>query len=264
MKIQAVIFDWAGTTVDFGCRAPVEAIREAFAAFAVPLSSDEARAHMGLPKREHIRATCMDAAVAARWAEKYGARPTEADVERIYASFLPMQLAAIEKYSRVIPGVAPLVAQLRARGVRIGSTTGYTREMLEVVMKRAACEGYAPEASVTPEEAGMGRPAPLMCYLNAVRLRVYPLSACVKIGDTVSDIEEGRNAGMWTIGIAVTGNEVGLSEEEWRAIDEGERARRAEAARRRLLDAGADFVADRVGECEAVLEEIERRLALGS
>ena len=261
MRIPAVIFDWAGTTVDFGCRAPVEAIREAFASFGVPLSAGEARAHMGLPKREHIRATCADAAVAERWAAKHGTRPRDVDVERIYAAFLPMQLAAIEKYSRMIPGVASLVAHLRARGVRIGSTTGYTREMLDLVMKRAACEGYLPEASVTPEEAGMGRPAPLMCYLNAVRLRVYPLSACVKIGDTVSDIEEGRNAGMWTIGIAVTGNEVGLSEEEWQALDEGERERRAEAARRRLLDAGADFVADSVGECEALLDEIERRLA---
>jgi phosphonoacetaldehyde hydrolase len=264
MKIPAVIFDWAGTTVDFGCRAPVEAIREAFASFDVPLSAEEARGHMGLPKLEHIRATCADAAVAARWAAKYGARPTDADVERIYTSFLPMQLAAIERYSRVIPGVAPLVAHLRARGVRVGSTTGYTREMLDVVMKRAACEGYAPEASVTPEEAGLGRPAPLMCYLNAVRLRAYPLRDCVKIGDTVSDIEEGRNAGMWTIGIAVTGNEVGLSEEEWKALGGEERERRAEGARRRLLDAGADFVADRVGECEGVIEEIERGLTLGA
>ncbi len=223
MKIQAVIFDWAGTTVDFGSRAPVEAIREAFTSFGVPLSAEEARAHMGLPKLEHIRATCAHSAVAARWAARYGAPPDNAQVERIYSSFLPLQLASIEKYSRAIPGVVSLAARLRARGVRIGSTTGYTRAMLDLAMKHAACDGYAPDASVTPEEAGLGRPAPLMCYLNAVRLRVYPLEACVKIGDTPSDIDEGRNAGMWTIGVAVTGNDVGLSEQEWSALGAGVR-----------------------------------------
>ncbi len=260
MKIQAVIFDWAGTTVDYGSRAPVEAIRETFAYHAVPLSAAEARAFMGLPKLEHIRATLALAPVAARWAARHGAPPDDSAAARLYADFQPRQLVSIEKHSRVIPGVPALAAHLRARGVKIGSTTGYTRPMLDLVLAGAAREGYAPDASVTPEEAGLGRPAPLMCYLNAVRLQAWPLRACVKIGDTPSDIEEGRNAGMWTIGVALTGNEAGLSEAEWNALPPHERDSLAARARDRLFAAGADFVSDSAPACESLLDEIDRRM----
>jgi phosphonoacetaldehyde hydrolase len=258
MKIQAIILDWAGTTLDYGSRAPVAVLEEVFALYDVPLERKEARVYMGLLKVDHIRSTLGIPAVRKRWTERHGVPPTEQDVQQLFAEFIPRQLSCLESYSDLIPGVAEAVERFRSRGIRLGSTTGYTRPMLDLLIAKAAQQGYSPDASVVPDEVGAGRPAPFMCYLNAVKLRTYPLSACVKIGDTPSDIEEGRNAGMWTIGIAKTGNEVGLTEAEFEALSKEAAEARLQKARERL--SRADFVVDSVADCDAVLDEIDRKL----
>lgn len=259
MKIKAIILDWAGTAVDYGSRAPVAVLEEVFAEHGVPLTRGEARAYMGLPKLDHIRSTLALPAVRERWTQQHGNVPDEPVAQQLYTEFIPRQLRCLESYSDVIPGVVEAVERFRARGIRIGSTTGYTRAMLNILIEKAARQGYRPDASVVPDEAGAGRPAPYMCYLNAVHLQVFPLSACVKIGDTPSDIEEGRNAGMWTIGIAKTGNETGLTESEWNALPAPQREVLLAGARERL--SAADFVVDSVADCDDVLDRIESRLA---
>jgi phosphonoacetaldehyde hydrolase len=174
-----------------------------------------------------------------------------------------MQMDCLAAYSAVISGVPAMVEVLRARGIKIGSTTGYTRPMLDLVLETAAAEGYQPDCALCPDDAGAGRPWPWMCYLNAIRLRTYPMHTMVKIGDTISDIEEGSNAGMWTIGIARTGNMIGLTAEEFAALPSAEQAARLDAARRQLTEAGAHYVADAVADCIPLVEQIEERLARG-
>ena len=142
-------------------------------------------------------------------------------------------------------------------------TTGYTRELLDIVAAIASTRGYTPEMSVTPDEVGAGRPAPFMCYRNAIALGVYPLSAMVKIGDTPSDIAEGRNAGMWTVAITRTGNEIGLPKRDWDALPPAEQKTLELAAAARLTAAGAQYVAASLSECTPFLEDIEHRLATG-
>jgi phosphonoacetaldehyde hydrolase len=135
--------------------------------------------------------------------------------------------------------------------------------MLDYSLERAAKQGFTPRRALCPEDAGAGRPWPWMCFLAAIRLEVYPMAAMVKIGDTPADMEEGRNAGMWTIGITRTGNEIGLTEEEWTRVAEVERERMLRDAERNLMEAGAHYTAPSVPECEAILERIEARLAAG-
>jgi phosphonoacetaldehyde hydrolase len=147
--------------------------------------------------------------------------------------------------------------------LRIGSTTGYTRALLDVVLPVAAELGYSPDASVTPDEVGAGRPKPFMCYRNAILLGVFPLWRCVKIGDTPTDIAEGLNAGMWTIALTATGNEVGLSRHDWEALPPEEQRTREQNAGRRLMDAGAHFTAPSLADCTEILADIERRIAAG-
>jgi phosphonoacetaldehyde hydrolase len=260
MKLRAVILDWAGTTVDFGCLAPVVVLEEIFARAGVPLKREEARHAMGTPKKDQIRAISRLPRVAEAWRAAHGASPVERDVEELYASFIPAQIDCIERHSSVIRGVPEAVAQMRARGLSIGSTTGYTREMLDRILPVAAVGGYAPDFTITPDEAGGGRPAPWMCFELMRRMNVYPPRACVKIGDTAVDIEEGRNAGMWTIGITATGNEVGLTEAEFNAIPASERARRTAQAEMVLLEAGADFIAASVLDAVRYLDEIDQRV----
>jgi phosphonoacetaldehyde hydrolase len=261
--LRGIILDWAGTTVDHGSLAPVEALRRVFAENGVEITAAEAREHMGVLKKDHIRSILSIDRVAREWSRVHGQGPGETHVERLFVEFLPRQSEILERFSEPIEGVPQATARWKQEGLRIGSTTGYTRALLEIVAAAAAKHGFKPEASVTPDEAGAGRPAPFMCYRNAIELRVYPLWACVKIGDTPSDIAEGLNAGMWTIGISRTGNEVGMSKADLDALPAADRADCERKARGRLRVAGAHYIAEAVPECDPFLLEIDRRLASG-
>jgi phosphonoacetaldehyde hydrolase len=262
-QLKAVILDWAGTTVDFGSLAPVSALQAVFAENGVPVTAAEIREHMGVLKKDQIRSICKGQRVADAWSSRHGQAPAETDVERIFSEFLPRQSQILAQFSAPIPGVVETVEAWKAAGLRIGSTTGYTRALLDIVMREAAKQGYSPDASATPDEVGAGRPKPFMCYRNAILLGIYPLWHCVKIGDTPSDIAEGLNAGMWVVAITATGNEIGLSREEWEALPGDVRSHREQEAAGRLMGAGAHYAVPSLVDCGGILEEIESRIAAG-
>jgi phosphonoacetaldehyde hydrolase len=258
-RVPAVFLDWAGTVVDHGSVAPVKALEDIFAAARVPVDRAVVRRFMGLAKKDHIRKILEEPEVAARWAEAYGERPVEDDVVRLYAAFEPQMMERLAGYAEVIPGAVETVAALRSRGIKVAGTTGYTRPMLERLEALAAEQGYRTDRSLVPEDAGGGRPYPWMIYKLALELEVYPLSRCVKIGDTVSDIEEGLNAGMWTIGLTRSGNSVGLTLADWENLEAGEKERMLALADAELKSAGAHYTVESIGEVLAVIEEIENR-----
>ncbi len=235
MKIRAVIFDWAGTTVDKGSLAPVRTLERVFIDAGVPILEKEARRDMGIAKRDHITALLALPRVREEWAKKHGRAVQASDVDDLYQRFIPLQFECLKEYSQVLSGVPEVTEQLRKRGVKIGSTTGYTRAMLDVLVAEAARQGYAPDCSFSPEDAGAGRPHPFMIYAAAIRMQVYPMKAIVKIGDTVSDIEEGLNAGCWSVGVEGTGNCSGEV----------------------LKKAGAHFVIDSAADVMTVIDELE-------
>lgn len=261
--VQAVILDWAGTTVDFGSLAPVAAFTKLFATQGIDLSLDEARGPMGTEKREHIRRLCALPRVRAAWRDHYGESPDEATINRLYDEFIPLQIAMIGEYAQLIPGCREAVAELRARGVRIGANTGYSREMMEPLARAAAEQGYAPDSAVCATEVPRGRPYPHMSLHNLIELEVQTVHAGVKVDDTVPGIEEGLNAGLWTVGIAITGNETGLSLAEWEGLSPTEQSKRRAEAYRRLLAGGAHYVIDSIADLPRCLDAIETRLVRG-
>jgi phosphonoacetaldehyde hydrolase len=259
--VKAVVFDWAGTMIDFGCMAPVRALIEVFGQEGMSLSAEEARRDMGKAKLDHLRALLADPAVAARWTAQKGAPPAEADVERLYSRLEPAMKAAAAQSSRLIPGAARTVAELRALGVRIGSGTGYTREMMADILPSAAEQGYAPEVVVCAGETPSGRPAPLMTWKALIALDAWPAQACIKVDDAPVGIEEGRLAGCWTVGLSASGNGVGLDLETYAALEPDDRRERLAAAERALRAAGADFVIEDVSQLPSVVHEIAQRIA---
>jgi phosphonoacetaldehyde hydrolase len=263
-RLKALVVDWAGTAVDFGSLAPARTLERLFSRLHITLTEQEIRRGMGLPKKEHIRGILSMPAVRDAWQQLHGRIPTGADVNDIYAEFIPLQFSCLEEYSSVIPGVPETVESFRKRGLKIGSTTGYTRAMLDLVVNKSAKEGYSPDCSLTPEEVGAGRPHPFMIYECAIRLQVYPLAAIAKIGDTPPDIHEGLNAGAWSIGVAGTGNMIGLSLDEFHALSESEKESRLARARSELQNAGAHYVVDTLDEIHAVLDDIDARLSSAS
>ena len=261
--IKAVVFDWAGTMVDFGCMAPIAALVEAFAGEGVPVSVTEARRDMGRAKLDHVWALLETPGVAARWATARGAAPTIADRDRIYEALVPLMARAATEHAIMIPGAVETFDWLIAQGVKVGSGTGYTREMMTGILAVAAQQGYAPQVVVCAGETPSGRPAPLMTWKALVELDVWPASACVKVDDAEVGIEEGRTAGCWTVGLSASGNGVGLPKAELDALDPAERARLVSAAAASLKAAGADYVVDSVASLRPVLDEIAARITAG-
>ncbi|MBM3290345.1 MAG: phosphonoacetaldehyde hydrolase [Candidatus Hydrogenedentes bacterium] len=261
-RVRAAIFDWAGTTVDYGCCAPAAVFLEVFRRRGIGVTLEQARGPMGMHKRDHIRILAQLDAVADQWSAKYGRRPTEDDVEDMFADFVPLQVDAIGRHADIVPGAIETVADLRARGIAIGSTTGYNAEMMAVLTPLAARAGYAPDCMVCVSDVAQGRPAPDMALEAARRLGIADPALCVKVGDTVADIHEGLNAGMWSIGVVDHGNEVGLSRAEFEALAPDDLAARRRTAQHRLVNAGAHYVASTIRDVSICIDAINKRLAI--
>ena len=261
--VHAIVFDWAGTVVDHGSLAPMGAFVETFAGFGVDVTIEEARGPMGMAKRPHVAALLALPRVARAWAERHGHPPTEADIDAVYDVFVPKTVAVAARLSQVIPGVAGTVAALRAEGVRIGSTTGYTRSIMAEILPQAALQGFAPDSLVCTGDTAEGRPTPLMIYRTLLDLGIWPAWSAIKVDDTEVGIAEGLNAGCWTVGVAVTGNVFGLSEADTAALSPDDFAHRRAAAVAKLTGAGAHHVVDGVADLLPVVAAIEGRLARG-
>jgi phosphonoacetaldehyde hydrolase len=261
--IKAVVLDWAGTMVDHGCRAPVIALLRVFEEAGVPISEEEARADMGRAKRDHIRAILARQRVGSSWEDARGAPSTDADVDSLHDAVEPLMRAAARDCAQLIPGAADLVVKLREAGIKIGSCTGYTRPMMADILPLAAEQGYAPDVVICSGETLAGRPSPLMLWKALVELGVWPASACVKVDDAAVGIGEGRAAGAWTVGLAASGNGVGLDRESLLALPEAERRRLVSSAAADLRAAGADYVIDSIADLWPVLEEIAARIEAG-
>lgn len=262
-KIQAVLLDWAGTTMDYGCMAPAVVFVEVYKRQGVPITMEEARAPMGAHKRVHIQKISQLDTVRQRWQQAHGRLPDDDDVSRMFAEFVPLQLECLSQYSAMIPGALEAVAAMRSRGMKIGSTTGYLREMMAINLRDAKKQGYEPDSTVCASDVPAGRPYPYMCLQNVINLQVSPVEACVKIDDTVPGIEEGLNAGMWSIGLAVSGNEIGLPRDEVRKLDPADFARRRERAYARMQQIGGHYVVDSIADVIPCLDAIEERMARG-
>ena len=261
--LQAVLLDWAGTTMDFGCMAPAVVFVEVFKRKGVPISMEEARAPMGAHKRVHIRKITELDPVRKRWQEKHGRLPNEDDVDAMFKDFVPLQLKCLSDYSALIPGTLDIVRSLRKRGCKIGSTTGYMTEMMKINLEDAAKQGYAPDSTVCASEVPAGRPYPYMCLQNVINLGVSPVEACVKIDDTRPGIEEGLNGGMWTIGLAISGNEIGLALKDWKKLPKADQERMRQGAYTRMYQSGAHYAVDDITGILPCLDDIETRLSRG-
>lgn len=261
--LKCAILDWAGTTMDYGVYAPAVVFIEVYRRQGIEITMEEARAPMGAHKKVHLQKISELPAVARRWEEAKGRSVTPDDIDRMFGEFVPLQLECLANYAQLIPGTLEALEDLRKRGMVTGSTTGYTRAMVDINLREAGKQGYHPDNTVASDEVPAGRPYPYSCWKNAIDLQVWPVEACVKIGDTIPDVEEGLNAGMWVVAVAQTGNEMGLNEEQVRSLDQEQKRCRLERACGRLAGSGAHYVIDGIWDLPAVIDSLNRRLAGG-
>ena len=261
--LKAVVFDWAGTMIDHGSRAPAYVFREIFNRKGISISMDQAREPMGMAKRAHIATISKMPAVRTQWIEAFGAECSEQDIDDMYEQFLPLQKETLKNHSELIEGAAKAAARCRELGLKIGSSTGYTRELMVDVKLAAKEQGYEPDIALCSEDAPKGRPAPYLLYEAAKQLDVYPMSSIVKVDDTILGVEAGVNAGCWSIGITRTGNLLGLSQEEVDNLPVDELENRVAEIGKECLQAGAHKVIPSVTELEQALLELDEAMENG-
>ena len=231
--------DWAGTAVDYGCFAPVAAFLKAFAEKGLTVTMEEARGPMGMTKIDHIRELFKLPSVTEQFKQNYNRNWTEEDVVSIYKEFEKHLFASLEEYTTPIPGVIEVIEKLKRDGIKIGSTTGYTTAMMDIVLPGAAAHGYTTDNCVTSNNLPAGRPQPYMIYQNMIDLAIPSVQSVIKYGDTIADIKEGVNAGVWTVGVILGSNEMGLTQEETRKLPAEELNRRMAAVRKRMYSRAA-------------------------
>ncbi len=253
---KGVIFDWAGTVIDFGSFAPMGVFVKLFARHDIEVTIEEARRPMGMPKRDHIRAMLNASRVASEWSRVYGKPATEDDVDELYRVFVPMNEDVVADYADLVPGAAEAIALLRDRGYRIGSTTGYTRSIIERVAPIAAAQGFAPDTIVCADDLPYGRPTPMGMYKCCLDLGVADARQLIKVDDTEPGIAEGVAAGCLTVGVLLSGNHAGLTVDEWRSLDEAALDHIRDEAGAKLNAAGADYLIDTVADLPALLETL--------
>jgi len=258
--VQLVVFDWAGTVIDFGSQAPMGAFVELFRRHGLDIGVAEARVPMGLPKWHHIQALGGQPRIARMWEEVHGRPFSDQDVDRLYEEFTPMNMASVRDHSQMIAGTLETVQWLGSRGIRIGSTTGYNREIMEVVMPLAARQGFVPEQVICAGDLPQSRPSPIGMQHAFAHFGVADPRRAVKVDDTVPGLLEGRNAGCWTVAVLASGNALGLSEAQWQAADAPTRSAWRAQALKELADGQADFHVDTVAELPGVIETIEAHL----
>lgn len=248
-NIKCVIFDWAGTTVDFGCFAPVNVFIQIFKNAGIDVTNEEARLPMGMLKIDHIREMLNMERIRNEWKFKYKRDFTEEDVNNLYKEFEPALLKSLKDYTDIKPNVLETINTLRERGIKIGSTTGYTDKMMEIVVKEAKKKGYSPDFYITPDStSSLGRPYPYMIFRNMEELKILSPKEIIKVGDTNSDILEGKNAGVTTVGITVGSSNMGLSKEEYDSLSDSKKREARERVREGFFNIGADHVIDDIRE----------------
>lgn len=261
--LRAVVLDWAGTTQDYGSLAPVGAFVEVFKRFGVGISLAAARGPMGIAKLDHLRAIAASPEVSEEWQRVHGSACGESEIQAMYEALVPIQEQVIPRFSKLIPGTLETASEIRSRGYAIGATTGYPRSVAMLAAYEAIRQGYEPDSMVCADDVPAARPEPWMLLRVMEALRAFPPHAVVKVGDTLADIDEGFNAGTWTVGVASTGNYVGLTQDEMAALPASDRRARIEEASALLRTHHPHYVIDSVAALPPILDDIEIRLSLG-
>ena len=264
-KVKGMVLDWSGTVSDAYVIAPAIVFVDVFAKHGVEISMEEARGPMGLRKDLHIGELTKDPEIRDRWTKVHDAEPTQEDVDKMFADFVPMQLDCLGRYTKLLPGVAETTQQIQKAGIKIGSSTGFVRSMVDILAEDARKQGFHPDVTVAGDEVVNGaRPRPFMIYRNLDLLDVYPIQSVIKVDDTITGVGEGLNAGCWTVGITRYSNYMNINSlEEAETISEQEIARRLEITRQMLVTSGAHYVVDEFPELLGVIEDVNQRLARG-
>jgi len=94
-----------------------------------------------------------------------------------------------------VPGAREAIESLKSRGIAVAFTTGFSPATREALIELLGWSDLI-TLRVSPADAGRGRPAPDMVLLCALQSRVSAMQTVLVVGDTASDMQAGRRAGV--------------------------------------------------------------------
>ena len=197
--------------------------------------------------------------ISDEWQHIYKRPSNDEDVRTLYAQFEQQLFVSLAEYTTPIPHVLDTITTLRERGIKIGFTTGYTKEMMDIVVPNAHAKGYAPDYLVTPDDVkNQGRPYPYMIFENMRALGLSSVKEIVKVGDTASDIREAQNADVYAIGVLIGSSEMGLSEQQFNALTVAEQTAAIANTKKKFEALGADATIETLAELPHVIDLLEQ------
>ncbi len=257
-KIEALILDWSGTLIDAHVIAPAVAFVQVFKDFGLEISMPEARKPMGLRKDLHIAKILEDPKVAQRWTETHPNIPINQKlVDDMFDVFVPTQLDLLPQYCKPIPGIPEVVNKLQNLGYKLGATTGFTREMVEII-KDETKHHFKLDCDVAGDDILHGvRPYPHMVYENMRLLGVHHPSHVIKIDDTLTGVGEGLNARCVTGAVTNHSTYTDIdSIEQWDSLNKKQQWEHIERSKRILHSrSNAHFIVDDLTSICDVLEQ---------
>lgn len=258
-RIEGVIGDWAGSILDAGSLGPIYAFIEAFALRGINITPEEARLPMGNNKDVHIEMILKMKRIRELWDSKFGRDYNKQDVMDIYKDMARIQIQILNKHSTLIKGADKFSEYLRTKDIKFGATTGYTKEISDVVHKNAINQGLLIDCVVSGNQVKNGsRPNPFMLFRCMEEMNLSNSSRILKFDDTKVGIGEGLNAGCYTVGVAKTSSHAGYdSIEHINSASKDEIKQRTYDAAMILLESGAHFVVDDINDIPEVIELIE-------
>lgn len=269
--VGTIILDNSGTCLDPFVIAPAVVFKEVFQNYNIDISMKEAREPMGLRKDLHIAEILKIPRVQDEFKKVYGRKSSKEDIDKIFKEFVPAQVKVLPEYCNLLPMVGTTMDILRNQGIKFGTTTGFTREMVDCIIKNTQKDGLHFDTTTagddfSPEELHLGvRPKPFMVWKNLFKLDAWPIESVVKVDDTITGIQEGINAGCWSIGITDYSNYMDIDTiEQWDSMNEKEKLERKEYSRKKIMDeSGAHYIIHEFEDLLVVIDDINYRLSNG-
>ena len=265
-KLRGCIFDWSGTLIDKYSIAPVRSLIDTFRDFKIDVTGDDVRSAMGIRKDEHIKDILNKEHVKSQWMKLYKVPPTNTNFEELNLHYQMKQLDTISEYTEIIPGVrSQLLYFKNNRRLLFGGTTGFYNNITEKIKEDIRKQGLILDAFVSGDDVKNGsRPNPFMLFRCMELLGISNVRSVLKVDDTIAGVQEGLNAGVWTVGVARYSNYMNIhSLDDLEKIDINDYNERVRYSYQKLLHSGAHYVINDLSELDNVIRDINSRLKRG-
>lgn len=253
VEVRAIFCDLAGTLVDFGCQAPVQAFVQVFANFGLRVSDAEVRKGIGLARREHLQMLLDMPRIAKRFHEIHGHAPDGRDLDSLYYAFTLVEPSTFSTIATPIPAALSAVQVLQKRGLKIGLFSGYSSDIQRLILERLAEEGCVADVIANAGDMASRQTSDLRAM--AERLGVTP-AQILAVGDTPHDVSIAAEAGMWSVGVAASSSMVGYSAAEWKALSAKARQGLMRSTEEALYAAGAHVVLETLKKLPDLVDRI--------